>query len=728
MQSFPPEEAWLAIVPSLVGFFVCGGLFIVTLRWGRKRAVDYLFAAICFMGAIINADLSVINLLPDEKIALQVDRLTYVLFVFGPAVYIHFVHAFLEIKGRRWLELTAYFLGGAFLVLTFSGQFITGFHYYTFGRIAKGGIWYRLFTAFCAVTVIYLLTQLCLSMKGRNNVERNRIKYVISGLGLASVLLTLNIVPTYGYDVYPVGSFSFLPAIILAFGVLKYDLLDIGAVVRKGFTYSVLTVSLAVIYIGIAAMINLIIFTVPSLKKSLLPPLLSALLMVVVFDPVKLMVQNLINRIFYRSHVDYEAAIEQASAKLTTLQSEGEICHFITAWMEEVLQVEKAQIYIRQDDSYRAFSFNGGISSVPLGHPLLAFFRAERSPLHAYQVERLTLEDEKKTIIREFFTSTSAFLSVPVLSHDELVAFFLLGEKKSGEVFLREEMGLLLTLAHQTAIALENARAFSELKAWNERLEQKVAERTRELSQALREKELAQKQMIRSESLAAIGELVAGTAHELNNPISSAMSLLQTSLEEIETYEKDEKLKELMDDLEFARKELKRAADIVRSLLDVSRQTTHYLEEVNLTHVIEDALRVLHNIIKKMDVQIHRDFSPNLPKIMGNFAELGQIFINIIKNALQALPEGKGELFLSVHGERESDYITVECADTGCGIPDELKESVFKPFFTTKEVGKGTGLGLYISHELTRRHNGNIDILDRPGGGTIVRVKLPVRR
>jgi len=722
------EEAWFSILPSTFGALICGGLTVLSLLMGRQKRVNYLFAAICFMGAIINADLALINLISDEMAALRIDRFTYIFFVFGPAVYIHFVHTFLGIKKRRRLEITAYGLGLVFLILSFSNNFIEGFYYHKFGRIAKGGIFYHLFTAFCALAVIYSISVLYLFMKGKSNVERNRIKYVICGLGIGSLLLTFNIIPTYGLDIYPFGSLSFIPALVLAAGVLKYDLLDIRAAIRKGFSFTVLTIIIALIYTTVVGLFNLTIALFPKLRGSLIPPLISALVMVVIFDPLKSLTQNFVEKLFYRRKIDYEEVLKEASNKLTSLFTKEEICDFISNWVELTLQVERIGAFIRTDGLFKFMGTHLEDVTLPYTHPLPLLLENTATLIHRYQVPLMKIKERDKEELIEFFDSAAWSVVVPVIYHGGLIAFLAVGEKKSGEVFLKEDLAFLVTLANQTGIALENARAFQELKTWNEKLEQRVQERTAELLRALREKELAQKQMIRSESLAAIGQLVAGTAHELNNPLSSAMSLLQSSIEGIKEMCQDSEISEIVDDLQFARKELQRAADIVRSLLDVSRETETYAEEVNLNAVLEDALRVLHNMIKKMNVTIHTDFSPYLPTIHGNFAQLGQVFINIIKNGLQALPKGKGEIWISTRYDKGKGIITAECADSGTGIPEEIKDDVFKPFYTTKEVGAGTGLGLYICHELIRRHSGTIEILDRTGGGTVMRVSLPIER
>jgi len=222
-----------------------------------------------------------------------------------------------------------------------------------------------------------------------------------------------------------------------------------------------------------------------------------------------------------------------------------------------------------------------------------------------------------------------------------------LGPKKSGELFVQEDLELLSTVANQCAVALENARAYEELQELNTNLEEKVHERTAELEQALREKENAQNRLIQSERLAAIGQLAAGVAHEINNPLASALSLVQTSVESMRNdgapAGEGQDWDEVIEDLEFTVKELERVRDIIRSLLGLSRQTTALVESVNLNRVVEDALMVLRNQCKGLDVAVVRDYQEDIPEIEGNYANLGQVVVNIVKNAIQALPERGGK-------------------------------------------------------------------------------------
>ena len=246
---------------------------------------------------------------------------------------------------------------------------------------------------------------------------------------------------------------------------------------------------------------------------------------------------------------------------------------------------------------------------------------------------------------------------------------------------------------------------------------------------ALLAKEMTQGRLIQSESLASIGQLVAGIAHELNNPLASASSFIQTDIELINEQQDKRKIdQEVLQDLTYSLKELNKTKDIVKSILDLSRQTQTFEESVNMNDVIEDALRVLYNSYKHLQVTIEKNFDPSIPNIEGNFSNLGQVLINMIKNALNALPDGRGKISLSTSYQHETDRISVECRDDGHGIPPEIMKDIFKPFFTTKDVGTGTGLGLYVSYEIIKKHEGDISVSSEVGKGTTFTIELPCKR
>ena len=337
-------------------------------------------------------------------------------------------------------------------------------------------------------------------------------------------------------------------------------------------------------------------------------------------------------------------------------------------------------------------------------------------------------EKEKLECFREV-DSLQAALVIPMIFSESGKGFISLGYKRSGDLYTSDDLELLQTLANQSSISIENARSYRIIEELNENLEKKIRSRTRELEAALLEKEKTQEQLIRSESLAAVGQLVAGVAHELNNPLSSVSSLVQSTLESLEEkcgkkdYEED-----IIDDLRFTLKELNRAKEIVGSLLDISRQTEVYTEPIDINTVVKDALRVLYNQYKSYELKIVKDFKEGIPEIRGNFAHLGQVCLNVIKNAIQEVKKNSGRIRLRTWFDSDVKQVIFECSDSGKGIPQQLIKDIFKPFFTTKEVGTGTGLGLYISHEIVKRHNGNIFVSSTEGEGATFRIELPAEQ
>jgi two-component system, NtrC family, sensor kinase len=725
------HTSWGYAIPPILGFIVLLCLSLISLLQGGGKRTNILFAGICFLGALLNADMVLVSILPDERLALSVDRTIHFFFVFSVPVYIGFVHAFLGIRNRRWLEITAWLLSVAFLTIIPTDLYISGFHYYFFGRIARSGLLYHLFSATAAFTVLYCLALLFHAMRRTaDNHRRNRIKYIFGGLGFSALLFIFSILPVSGVPVYPLGNFSFIPAVFLAFGLLKYDLLDIGALIRRGTVYFFLTGILTTLYIFIIFLFHTFFF-MPGGGDSFILSLVLVLIIILLFNPLREKVQGLIDRLFFRGRYDYHELLRELSSRLASLLSLPQIRELLISSTADALQAEKVILVLAEGEGYRLYCGEAGGTGEPPPEKialLIDFLNKEKRPMSRVSAERSRLSHEDREVVVRLFDHLGAVLVIPLPAREGLAGLIALGQKRSGELFVDEDLELLTTIANQAATAIENARSYEALEALNSDLEQRVAGRTAALREALAEKERTQDQLVRSESLAAIGQLVAGTAHELNNPIAGAMSLVESSVETIEAWKTQaENREETLEDLRFSLGELRRAGAIIRSLLDLSRQTQTYVEPVDMNRAVDDALLVLYNQYKNLDVDIKKDYE-NLPPVEGNYANLGQVMINIIRNALQALPEEKGRIFLTTRYRVAADTVAVLCRDTGNGIPAALLKDIFKPFFTTKMVGRGTGLGLYISHEIIRRHGGQVRVESEEGKGTVVTVELPCKR
>jgi len=233
--------------------------------------------------------------------------------------------------------------------------------------------------------------------------------------------------------------------------------------------------------------------------------------------------------------------------------------------------------------------------------------------------------------------------------------------------------------------------------------------------------ELAQRQLMESQKLAGIGQLAAGVSHEVLNPLNiisiHVQMLLRKALD-------NESLKNSLEKMQF---EIKRIEKILRTLLVFSRKSSTELEQVEIETEIDSALDLVEKDFELENIEIHRDFSGSLPKILIDKDKMRQVFLNLISNSKHAMPKG-GEFSVKTELKEKNgtDLIVIYFKDTGSGIKTEHKDKVFEPFFTTKPEGKGTGIGLSISHAIIEKLEGSITFESEEGKGTTFLIELPV--
>lgn len=220
-----------------------------------------------------------------------------------------------------------------------------------------------------------------------------------------------------------------------------------------------------------------------------------------------------------------------------------------------------------------------------------------------------------------------------------------------------------------------------------------------------------------SEKLQSLGQLAAGIAHEINNPLTNAMLGIQTARKRVMGTAAPDK--HIIEKLDAVEKNIDRASIIARELLQFSRQQDAEAVPFNVNDVVRGALTLMKYRLRA--AVIHHDLGP-VREVKGDLGKMEQVFINILSNAADAMPEG-GDIFTTT--EQQGDEVRIRISDTGAGIPPENLSRVFDPFFTTKETGTGTGLGLSICYGIVQQHRGTIEISSAGGKGTTVTVRLP---
>ena len=312
------------------------------------------------------------------------------------------------------------------------------------------------------------------------------------------------------------------------------------------------------------------------------------------------------------------------------------------------------------------------------------------------------------TIDERFGIQTRAVLAVPLTTTDRVTGAVGVSGSEP-DAFDRGDLNMLQAIASTMSVALENARLYEDLKA------------------LLREREDTEARLIQSEKMAALGRLVATITHEVNNPLQAIQGCLSLAEEEMDGRRREEKLRRY---LQVASTEIGNIADIIRRARAFYRPDAGGPRPTDVHVVLDSVLSLSGRQLQRSNVVVEREWAVDLPPILASPGQLRQVFLNLVLNAVDAMPGG-GTLRVrtSAHPapvgspEGRLTHIRVDVSDTGEGMPQDVQDRLFEPFLTTKE--DGTGLGLFISYGVIRAHRGEITATSRPGEGTTFTILLP---
>jgi two-component system NtrC family sensor kinase len=279
-----------------------------------------------------------------------------------------------------------------------------------------------------------------------------------------------------------------------------------------------------------------------------------------------------------------------------------------------------------------------------------------------------------------------------------------------------DEIGELSSSFNSMSYELFVAR--KEITSWALTLEERVEQKTRELRRA-------HEQMLQAERMVAIGKLAAVVAHEINNPLAGILTYAKLIRRWFEKgIDSEAKKKEVTDSLDLIAGESRRCGDLVKNLLTFSRTSPISLEKADVNSIVERCVRLIEHKAELAAIQLQTELATDLPTVYCDAAQVEQVLLALCMNAIDAMPHG-GNLWLKSARLNDTE-IQLTVRDDGIGIPESVLRNLFEPFLTTKEVGKGVGLGLAISKGIVDRHGGKIEVESQPGHGTTFRITLPV--
>jgi signal transduction histidine kinase/putative methionine-R-sulfoxide reductase with GAF domain len=311
-------------------------------------------------------------------------------------------------------------------------------------------------------------------------------------------------------------------------------------------------------------------------------------------------------------------------------------------------------------------------------------------------------------VLKEKFNLHSLVV-IPLFAKEKTLGAIAADFVEPNKNITKEALDSVMVFAQQAGLAIHNAFMYQELKTFSQQMEEKIQKTTADLRKT-------EAQLIRSEKLAALGQLAAGFAHEIRNPLTSINILIHSMREKPpsgDSYKEDFKVIE---------EEIHRINEIVDQFLRFAKPAPPLLEKTEVSSIFEETLQLLRPQIEKQLIVVEKEFQP-LPIILIDREQMKQAILNLLLNAIQAMPGG-GHLTLKGQNSEDGQWIHLSIQDSGVGIPGEDMNKLFDPFFSTKEGG--IGLGLSIAHRIIDQHRGKIEVESVPGKGTLFTVWLPI--
>jgi signal transduction histidine kinase len=427
---------------------------------------------------------------------------------------------------------------------------------------------------------------------------------------------------------------------------------------------------------------------------------------VLLFGRIKERMDRAMLQIIVRDKYYYHRVLEEFSRRLVTIVDLNRLLNMLAETIEKSMGVEKISVFLYNSEKeiYRPALFRNS-QKAPMTNitfkvddPFLHRLRQEKDAILRVELERAPKFLEKGEFLK-IIGQLQAEVCLPLIYSDRLIGFINLGHKTAEEMYYREDLDLLITLANQVAIAIENATLYENLKK-------------------------SQKILRRSDRLASLGTLIASLAHEIRNPLVSIKTFTQLLPERID----DTEFRDYF--LKVASGEIDRLTSLINELLGFAKPSEPNLKGEDVNAIIDRMEVLISAEARKKNITITKKYAPNLPSVLVDAEQIKQVLLNILLNAIQAI-EGQGEIWIDTRiirltrDDESEAFLQIEIRDTGIGILPENLDHVFDPFFSTRP--EGSGLGLAISHQIVHEHGGFIDLESEVGKGTSFRINFPLK-
>jgi len=806
---------------SLVGFFSLMVGTIVMLRRRPDRAVLH-FYAICLLFFLMYSMSYTGKLNLADWTLFWMDHIAILLL---PVVFLHFCISFPQRRARSssmWLASVAYlpalFLAGA--AVASQVLFVTTPHGGLLWQVtAVIDRWRPLYFAALFLTSFGILVD---SYRKTHSVTaRRQMKWLVWGTGAGvlpffvfyAIPFALGSEPRLAMELAGYLPLALIP-LSLAYAVVRHRLMDVELIFRRTLVYFLATAAIVGISLLALGLVNVILVGEEEPHATIIA-VLSTLVVILLFTPVKSRIQELIDRLFYRERYSSRKALLRLSQDLNAGLDLGLMAERLLGGLKDALGVSSVAVLLPEADGSFSVFRSIGISAAAA---------ADRLPPHGHLLRALgegrPMDVENAPEAPPEATALELANYFPCRVKGEVIAIVGVGHKGGLDPLNSEEVDLVQVLAGQAATAFMNGRLYRSLQEkaaelerlteynqsilesidsgilvldldgrvarWNRALESLYGvPREQVIGKALgeifpesflealrgslvlgRQEEIAhiyklhlntahdrslmvnvsvapflevsgerwgtilileditarvslEQQLQHSEKMASVGLLAAGVAHEVNTPLAGISSYTQMLRQQVEPDDSRSQLLEKIEGQTF------RAAKIINNLLNFSRSDRAEFQDLDLNKVVLDVLSLVEHQLDSARIKVVKELDLELPSVRGNENRLQQVFFNLIINALHAM---RGGGWLTLATRCEEGNVVAEVRDTGHGIKGENIKRIYDPFFTTKGIGRGTGLGLSVSYGILQEHGGAIFVDSMPGKGTTFRLTLPALR
>ncbi len=534
--------------------------------------------------------------------------------------------------------------------------------------------------------------------------KRAQIKYSLLAF-LVAVPATIDYIPKYGVEFYPIGfTFALLFVLMTAYAIVRHQLMDIEVLVKRTVVFAGL-VTAVVGVVSLVAFVSQDVLAHYVAVPKWISNILSAAIIAGLYGRLRDWLVNATDTYLFQKKYDVRQLLKKFTDEVMVQLNLDQLVKMTVETLTQLMKLDSCSLLLINKDSRKfqlvaAKGIEAGKLELDEVEPFMTFLRETHEPIGLDgELGKIKFPEAVTNRLKEL----KARLCLPMEIHEELVGVLCLGKKKSDEEFTKEDLDVLSPVAKTLAIAVSNAQLVEELQK----------------TQA----EAAQK-----EKLAVIGTLSAGINHEICNPLGIVKAQCEAFLlDQQDGILVGKTSQDLMDRmssiLQVALKQIDRATAITQKLSNFAKPIKEpTAQPVSIPQEIDEVLLLVGHDLKLDKIEVVKEIDPNLPSILVDRRQLQEVLFNILRNAGQAIkPPGT----ITVRAHTHQNDVRVIISDTGSGMPPETLNKIYNPFFTTKEPGKGTGLGLFIVRQIVERNKGRITVESTVGKGTTFYLDFP---